>query len=446
MGDKGTGPVDEAAVRTAMAATSLTTVPTLRTQSRFLRVWGSQSAGSLADQILPVALSLYAVDRGGSAGDIAAILGGRAVALVICLLAGGLLADRISRTRILLVADVVRAVVVLAALLTLGRLPLAALAVVTGVCGAAEALSRPALRSLIPALLPDSLLERGNALVSAVHRGSTMLGALVGAALVTAIGTSAALGAVTLLFAVGAVAIAGTPDTTARGPAGGVLADAAAGLREVRRRPWVVAVMSAVAVQLFAGTAPALVLLPLTADRDLGGELAYGIVLASFAAGALPAIALAGRWRPGSPGTVSMLSLTAYAALPLSLAIPLPLPFTAACFALGGFTVELYFIHWISALQRAIPSAALGKVLALDQLSAYALLPVGYALTGPAVAAIGERPTLLVGATLTAIATAATLVVPGVSRFADPVDAIAAPSQVRGGDEHGAGREGTDAP
>jgi hypothetical protein len=37
-----------------------------------------------------------------------------------------------------------------------------------------------------------------------------------------------------------------------------------------------------------------------------------------------------------------MLALTAYAALPASLAIPLPLPATAACFVIGGFTVELY--------------------------------------------------------------------------------------------------------
>ncbi|WBB78171.1 MFS transporter [Micromonospora sp. WMMD882] len=400
--------------------------PTIRTQPRFLRVWGSQSAGALADQILPVALSLYVIRQGGGAGAVATILAGRAVALVVCLLAGGVLADRVSRTRILLAADVLRAVAVLTTVLVLDRLPLAALALVTAGCGAAEALSRPALRSLVPALLPDRLLERGNAFVSAVHRGSAMLGALVGAALVAAIGTPAALVAAGVLFALGALAVAGVPDTATAKPTGGVLADAASGLREVRRRPWVVAVMSAVAVQLFAGTAPALVLLPLIAERDFGGELAYGVVLAALAAGALPAIAVAGRWRPRRPGLVGMLALTAYAALPLSLAVPLPLPVTAACFAVGGFTVELYFVYWLSALQRAIPAGARGKVLALDQLSAYALLPIGYALTGPLVAVLGDRTTLLAAAVVTAAATALTLLVPGVSRFADP-----GPEQVR---------------
>jgi hypothetical protein len=403
--------------------TSTTTTPdrdSLRHYPRFLRVWASQSAGAVADQVLPVALSLYVIGRGGGAGAVATILAGRAVALVVCLLAGGILADRLSRPRILMTADVLRAAVVGVALLSLDRLPLPALALVTALSGAAEALSRPAMRSLVPALLPAGLLERGNALVSAVQRSAMLVGALAGAALVTGIGIDAALGLAVVMFGVGAVAVLGIPDVQPGRPRIGVLADAAQGVRAVRRRPWVLAVMAAVSVQLFAGTAPTLTLLPLIAEDRLGGGLAYGVLLACLGAGALPAIAVASRWRPRRPGTVSMLALTSYALLPASLAFALPLPVTAACFALGGFVVELYFIYWLSALQRGIPAAVLGKTLALDQLSAFALLPVGYALTGPVVAALGGQATLVAAAVLTAAASALALLVPGVSRFADP--------------------------
>jgi MFS family permease len=393
---------------------------------RFLRVWASQSAGAIADQILPVAFALHAVQHGAGAGTIAVILAGRATALVICLLAGGILADRVARPRVLFTADLLRTAILLGTVLALGRLPLAALGIVTALSGVAEALSRPAMRSLIPALLPAGLLERGNALVAAVQRAATLLGALAGAAIVTAIGIHAALGLAALLFATGAIAVLGVPDTaTDDRTRSSVLADAAAGIATVRHRPWVVAVMAAVAMQLFAGTAPSLTLLPLVASERLGGELAYGLILAAGAAGALPAIVLAGRWRPRRPGMVSMLALTSYAALPASLAFALPLPVTALCFAVGGFVVEFYFIYWLSALQREIPADMLGKTLALDQLSAFALLPAGYALTGPAVAAFGARPTLLVAAALTAAASAAALLVPGVSTFSDPAHADA---------------------
>jgi MFS family permease len=388
---------------------------------RFLRVWASQSAGAIADQILPVAFALHAVQHGAGAGTIAVILAGRATALVICLLAGGILADRVARPRVLFTADLLRTAILVGTVLALGRLPLAALGIVTALSGVAEALSRPAMRSLIPALLPAGLLERGNALVAAVQRAAILLGALAGAAIVTAIGIHAALGLAALLFATGAIAVLGVPDTaTDDRTRSSVLADAAAGIATVRHRPWVVAVMAAVAMQLFAGTAPSLTLLPLVASERLGGELAYGLILAAGAAGALPAIVLAGQWRPRRPGMVSMLALTSYAALPASLAFALPLPVTALCFAVGGFVVEFYFIYWLSALQREIPADMLGKTLALDQLSAFALLPAGYALTGPAVAAFGARPTLLVAAALTAAASAAALLVPGVSTFSDP--------------------------
>jgi hypothetical protein len=116
-----------------------------------------------------------------------------------------------------------------------------------------------------------------------------------------------------------------------------------------------------------------------------------------------------------------MVGLTGYSLLPLSLAVPLPLPAIIVTFAIGGFVVELYFIYWTSALQRSIPSDVLGKVLALDQLSAYALLPVGFAIVPPLAAALGEREILIIGGLIVIGSSLLSLVVPGVADYSDPV-------------------------
>ncbi|MFJ4875043.1 MFS transporter [Streptomyces sp. NPDC088745] len=394
----------------------------LRHHPRFLRLWASQATGAVGDQVLPVALSLYVLERGGGASGVGLVLGGRAVALVLCLLIGGVIADRLRRTRILIGADCFRAVLLLAAGLLLTRLPLGALPVITALVGAGEALSRPASRSLVPNLLPAALLERGNALVSAVQRGSAVLGAMLGVTAVALIGTRTALLVVSGVFALGALVVARIPDERrdAKGRAS-VLAEAAEGLRAIRRRPWVMAMMGTVCLHLFAGSATALTLLPIVAREELGGDFAYGVVLSAMGIGALPAIVLAGRWRPASRGTVSVVALTGYALVPLSLAAPFPLPAVVVCFALGGFVVELYFVYWVSALQRAFPDAVLGKVFALDQLGAYALLPVGYALVGPLVALLGTTVTLVAGGVVVALSSLLCLLVPGVKRFEDPV-------------------------
>ncbi|MFJ6480964.1 MULTISPECIES: MFS transporter [unclassified Streptomyces] len=394
---------------------------TLRAHPRFLRVWLGQASGAVGDQLLPVALSLYVLNSGGGAGEVGLVLGGRAVSLVLCLLAGGVLADRMRRTRILFAADLFRAVLILTAAALLTWLPIAALPVLTMLMGGGEAMSRPAARSLIPSLLPDGLLERGNALVAGAHRSSAVLGALLGVALVALVGVRTALVLAGLVFALGALTVLNVPEEA---PSSGserrsVLKDAAHGLREVRRRPWSMAVMFTVCLHLFAGSATALTLLPVVAREHFGGDVAYGVVLASMAVGALPAIVVAGRWRPKAPGTVAMLVLTGYALVPLSLAGPFPLAGVIACFALGGFVVELYFVYWVSALQRAFPGDVLGKVFALDQLSAYALLPLGYLLVGPFVGAFGARATLIGGGVLVVASSLLCLAVPGVARLGD---------------------------
>ncbi len=382
-------------------------------------MWGGQVAGAIGDQLVPVALSLHVVLRGGGAGTVAAVLGGRAAGLVLCLLVGGVLADRMSRSRIVVYADTYRAVVLVVTVLLLDRLPVGALVVATVLVGAGEALGRPAYRSLVPALLPVSLLEKGNALISAGLRSSAVLGALAGASTVALLGTRAALLLAAVTFALAAFTVLGVRAPAPDRKPSTLLGDARDGLRAIYRRPWVLAVMIATCVQIMVGTAVALTLLPVIAQREFGGGFSYGAVLAGVGLGALPAVVLAGRWRPKRRGTVSMLALVCYAGLPLSLLGPLPLPWTIAMFALGGFVVELYFVYWISALQREIPTGLQGKVLALDQLSSFALLPLGYALVGPTVAALGESATLLVSGLVVAVVTLGTLLVPGVAGFSD---------------------------
>lgn len=271
--------------------------------------------------------------------------------------------------------------------------------------------------------LAKGLLEHGNALVSVAQRGSAVLGALAGATVVTLVGARSAFFVAAAVFMISALTVLRLPDTSpAPGASRSVLADAADGIRAVKERPWVLAVMATVCVHLLTGTATALTLLPIIARQEPGGEPAYGVVLAAMAAGALPAAALASRWCPEAKGLVSMCALVGYSLVPLSLAAPLPLPGVVAAFAVGGFVVELFFVYWLSALQRNIPGAMLGKVLALDQLGAFALLPLGYLLVGPVVGLVEPGWTLVGAGVVVALSSVMCLVVPGVVHFSEPAN------------------------
>jgi DHA3 family tetracycline resistance protein-like MFS transporter len=70
-------------------------------------------------------------------------------------------------------------------------------------------------------------------------------------------------------------------------------------------------------------------------------------------------------------------------------------------------------IVWATTKQRHVPSALLGRVSSLDWLISVGLLPLSFALTGPAEAAIGARATLIGAGVLGAIVTLGALYVPG---------------------------------
>lgn len=392
-----------------------TAAPRLRDQHAFLRVWAGQSAGAVTDQLIPVALSVYAASKGGQVGDIGLILGGRTIALVACLLVGGALADRLPRPRLLVSADWLRAAVLLAAGVSLAGLPLWSLALVTALLGAGEAISRPPMRSLAGDLLPDPLLESGNALIVGSQRAAAVVGALVAVALVHWWGARGGL----LVSAV-ALLVGGATVVSLRDPRGRVRPQASArkeygvALAAVTKHRWVLAVMLMASLHLFAGSAPALVTLPIVAERHFGGDGVYAAALAAMAAGALPGVALTSAWRPRRPGLVGIGGLLAFALVPLSVAFPVSPVAVIAAFALGGFTIEVYFVYWVSALQRTFPGEVLGKVFALDQVTAYAMLPVGQLAVGPLVAWLGITSTLTAGGVIVFAATVTTLLVPGV--------------------------------
>src|SRR3954447_26890540 len=77
-------------------------------EREFRLVYGAQVVSLLGDGIIPVALAFAVLDLTGSATDLGLVLACRTVPMVGCLLAGGVVADRLSRRRVMIAADVVR--------------------------------------------------------------------------------------------------------------------------------------------------------------------------------------------------------------------------------------------------------------------------------------------------------------------------------------------------
>jgi hypothetical protein len=69
----------------------------------------------------------------------------------------------------------------------------------------------------------------------------------------------------------------------------------------------------------------------------------------------------------------------------------------------NGAALEVSGLAWTGLLQRKVPAEKLGRVVSIDSLGSFALLPIGYGVAGWATGLLGAAPIFLIGGGLTAL-------------------------------------------
>ena len=387
----------------------------------FRLLWFGQAVSATGDMIFPTAVAFRVLDAGGDAGDIGLVLAGRFAALVLFALFGGVWADRLPRRKVMIGSDVIRASAVLALALTPGTPPVLTLAALTFFVGAGEAFFRPAYGALIPTVLPAERLPAGNALTSSSLHFAQIVGPGLAGVLVAVAGSRPAFLLDALTFVVSSLTLLRLREP-ARRPAlrRSMAREIGEGLAAVRSRPWIAAILALASAQLMLTVAPIMVLTPVVARERLGGSSAYGLIIAMGAAGALVGALTAGRLRPRRRGMVGVLGLVPLGLEPIALWAPLPLWAVAGTFFVAGIGFGPFIVYWESALQAEVPRHLLARVVSVDWMCSFALLPLGLALAGPAVEAVGRGPVLGLAAATCVLPSLLVLLVPGVRDFRTP--------------------------
>ena len=138
----------------------------------FRLVFISATISVVGDRFAFVALPFAVLAASGSLGDIGIIIAAETAARGAFLLFGGVMADRLRRSRVMVAADVVRAgcQAALAALIITGHASLPLLVALQAVHGAASAFFDPASTGLVAEVVPADELQPANAQLS-ISRG-----------------------------------------------------------------------------------------------------------------------------------------------------------------------------------------------------------------------------------------------------------------------------------
>jgi MFS family permease len=372
---------------------------------QFRYLFLGQAASAIGDQVVIVALALYVARRTGSATDLGLILAAQSLTLVVLLLPGGVIADRLRRHRIMIAADLARATLhgALAVLILSGGASVAEMVVIEALFGAARAFFQPAYTGLLPQTIDEALIQDAQALSKSSEHVSILIGPALGAALVLGIGAGEAfaLDAATFVFSAALLTRLrprmrgdGAPDES-------LLAGLRGGWHEVRSRAWVWATIAAFTGAVLCSYATWYALAPLLARRLYGSAGVFGVLESVAGGGAVLGALIALRWRPRRPLVTGLLLMLAWPAQCAGFAAGLPLAAVVALTFASGFGFSVFMISWETALARRIPPAALSRVSAYDWMGSLALLPLGFALAGPLARALGARAVLAVGAIIT---------------------------------------------
>lgn len=368
-------------------------------EREFRLLFTGQLISLLGDAFTSIALA-FAVLSIGNATDLGIVFAAKSVPLVTFLLVGGVFADRLSRRAVMLTADVVRMGTqgATAALFLTHSAHVWQVAVLQALAGTATAFFNPASTGLTPMTVSGERLQQANALRGLSMSSTGLIGLALGGAVVTLAGSGWALGVDAISYGASAYFLAQLrlPTHTPL-PRQSFLSDLHDGWREFVARSWVWLIVVAAAFgnmfTSFFGVLGAVI-----AKEDLGGALAWTVVLAGLSLGSIAGGFVSLRVHVRRPLLFGS-ALTAFLAVPDAfLALRWPAYVIAAGAFLAGAGNMVFNSLWETALQRHVAPAALSRVSAYDWFGSLAFQPLGLAIAGPLAAGIGTGETLWLAA------------------------------------------------
>jgi MFS family permease len=363
-----------------------------------------QAASTIGDACYAVALPWFVLTGHGGVGALGSVLACYGVARALAMPIGGALCDRIGARRVLLGVDLAR--MILVALLAVdaasGSASLVVLSVFSALIGAGQGTFVPGSFALMPAIAGDDRLQRANAALTGSLQAGSLIGPMIGAALVATGGPAAAFAVDAATFALSAATLSRLPDRPVP------LTESPE--RALRRRAVLTAIpaLPTMLIVVLAGNLASAglfgVALPALAHQRFGSS-GYGFVLAALAAGAVLGTVIGAGLRPRRPAvTAGVVLLAQNAALAL-----VPFGGLTGAIVAGvafGATNAVGELVMVTALQRAFPPALRGRLMGMVMLASAGAYPLSVALTSALVDGWGVRAAFPLGAIGTAVAVA----------------------------------------
>ena len=386
--------------------------------SGFLKLWIGQTVSEFGSRITRAGIPLIAViTLTASPSQMAVLAAVGSIPVLLFGLFAGVWVDRLRRRPILIVADLLRAGLLLTlplAALT-GHLTMVLLYGLTAVLGTLALTFETAYRAYLPALVARDQIVAANSRLSTSEALAEVGGPAVAGLLIQIISAPLAVifDALTFLFSAISLSLIRQPEAppAQHSDEASVRREIADGIRVIAHSPVLRTLAISLALRSFFGNFYA-VLYDLYGIQVLGlTPSILGLLIGAGGVGALIGAALADRWQRRFG--VSQLLIGSFLISAL-IGLLTPLAGGSALLAaimlaipqlIGDGAMMIYWINALSLRQMMVPDHLLGRVNASFGFLEMGIAPVGALIAGVLATGLGARLTLLI-AVLGIIATA----------------------------------------
>jgi MFS family permease len=391
----------------------------------FYRLFAARTISNFGNGISPVALAFGVLSiEGADAISLSQVMAARTFPLLILLIVGGAIADRYGRARVMGWSDVFLSVLIMiAALSFIFESPSIFLLVVVGlISGVLNGIWYPAFSGLTPIIVPNDKLQSANAVIGFGSNVAFMFGTAAGGVVVGFFGVGWALAVDALTFFIaGALVIplSKIPQAgqVAAGEKSNVLKDIKEGWGEFSSRSWLVSVVVAFAFVNLAFEANWAVLGALQSQEKFDGAVSWAQILGFMSFGLIIGVLIANKVRPRYPLRVAMLMTLFIPVFLFAIAFPAPFPIILLTAVGAGIGLDFFYVIWITTIQTKIPEESLSRVNSYDAFGSFLFGPIGIAVAGPLALIIGLQTTMLISASMTALAILIVLTLPSVRKL-----------------------------
>nr|WP_246294125.1 MFS transporter [Paenibacillus planticolens] len=406
-------------------------LPFIKSRS-FPYLWLSQLISMLGGSITTVILPMVVYSLTGSTTMMGLVMTAYMLPYVLMLPLSGWIVDRYDRVRIMMLSDIVRFIVMLAiaVLIFSDTLSVQMLFGLVAIYGLMEGLFHPAYSAVRATVFTPDIRNAANALTQMSNQGVRIIGPVLGGLIVSSMSASYGFGLDALTYLLSYLCLLllvkkslyakqNKPAPSQSNPSFSWRREFLEGITILKGHPWLWITILAFCFSNICFSGIIVILVPWLFKVHLGLDpLMYGIGITCSGAGAIAAAFIFGsrtQWQHRG--------LFAYGAVILSGAALLAMPFTTepillwALMAVEGFGLMIFGLIWETSLQELVPPEAFGRVVSLDLLGSFALLPLSYFLVGWIADQIGGVITITIFASIGLAIVGSVLCVPAIRRF-----------------------------